>query len=207
MSPKPSKSPQVTNTPTSRKATSLTIDSTATAVMSPVCWRVKSRLRAPKRMTKRAERRRHQQGRVEAREDRVGGDHHAEGQRHGLQLQRDVRDHPAHDEDRDQRPQRRRLAVAAGHEVRDGRDALLLGHPDQLAEHGRPGDGDQRRPQVDREELEPAMGGQARRFRRTSTPCSRPRWRGRRWPYADGVTAACGRRLRPGRRSRTGRPR
>ena len=36
--------------PTSRNASSLTSDSTATAVMSPVCRLVKSRLRAPKRM-------------------------------------------------------------------------------------------------------------------------------------------------------------
>jgi hypothetical protein len=54
MSANPSKSPQVTKPPTRRKATSLTMDSTATADMRPVCPRVKSRLRAPKRIPKRA---------------------------------------------------------------------------------------------------------------------------------------------------------
>ena len=93
-SPKPSKSPQVTYTPTQRKATSLTTDSTATAVMSPVWCLVKSRLRAPNRMPNKAS--------VPA-TSTVGSKISStddsrmimrEGHRHRLELQRDVGNHP-----------------------------------------------------------------------------------------------------------------
>src|SRR4029453_5455397 len=53
-SAKPPNRLQVTYTPTRRNAASFTTDSTATAVISPVCRLVKSRLRAPNRMPKRA---------------------------------------------------------------------------------------------------------------------------------------------------------
>ena len=52
MSPKPSKSPKVTKAPAARKATSLTIDSKATAKTSPPWRSEESRRRAPKMIAK-----------------------------------------------------------------------------------------------------------------------------------------------------------
>ena len=83
-----------------------------------------------------------------------------EGRRDRLELERDVRDHPAHDEDRDERAERRRLAVAARDEVGDRRDALLLGHPHELAQETGHSSATQRGPEVDGQELEPAVGGE-----------------------------------------------
>src|SRR5262249_46745241 len=56
--------------------------------------------------------------------------------------------------------ERRRLAGAARHEVRDGGDPLLLGDANQLAQEHRPQEGDEGWPQVDGKELEPAVGGE-----------------------------------------------
>ena len=104
---------------------------------------------------------RHEQGGIEDVEHRAFLDDHAEGRGHRAKLERDVRNHPRHHEHGDQRAEVSRLAVAAGDKVRDGRDALLLGHPHQLAQEERPQKGDARRPQVDGEELEATIGGEA----------------------------------------------
>ena len=161
MSAKPSKSPQVTKPPTSRKATSLTMDSTATADMSPVCSRVKSRLRAPKRMPKRASM---------AATSRAGSNPEstesppiimANDTDTALSWSAMYGIIPHTTRTATSVPSGRRLAVAAGDEVRDRRDPLLLGHPHQLAQHRRPEEGHQGRPEVDGQELEAPIGGQA----------------------------------------------
>ena len=74
---------------------------------------------------------------------------------HRLQLQRDV-GHDADDGDqRDERGERRALAVAAGDEVGDRGDAVGPGDADHLAHHDPGEQHRQHRPEVDRQEPDP----------------------------------------------------
>ena len=98
--------------------------------------------------------------RVEDVQHRALARDHLEGRRDGLELERDVRNHPAHHEDGDERAERRRLAVAARDEVGDRGDALVLGHPHQLPQEHGPEQRDTGGPEVDRQELEAAIGGE-----------------------------------------------
>ena len=100
---------------------------------------------------------RHQERGVEPVEDRFLLEHHLEGLGHRLQLERDVRDQADHDEAGHQGAERGRLAVAARDEVRDRGDPLLLGDADEPSEQDRPEEREQRRAQVDGQELEPRL--------------------------------------------------
>jgi hypothetical protein len=110
--------------------------------------------------TEQGERDGNEQRRVEDVQHRSLAGNHLEGRRDGLELERDVRDHAAHDEDGDERAEGRRLAVAARDEVGDRRDALVLGHPHQLSQEDRPQERDTGGAEVDRQELEAAVGGE-----------------------------------------------
>ena len=78
-----------------------------------------------------------------------------------LQLQRDV-GHDAHDGDQGHEPgERRALAIAAGQEIGDRRDAIGARDADHLAQHGPGQHHRQRRPEVDRQEPDAAGGGAA----------------------------------------------
>ena len=97
-------------------------------------------------------------GGVEHVEHGLLAEHHLEGRRHRLQLEGDVGDHPAHQEQGHQGAEGSRLPVAAGDEVGHRGDALLLGDAHQLAQQHRPQESDAGRPQVDGEEFESAIG-------------------------------------------------
>jgi hypothetical protein len=101
-------------------------------------------------------------GRDERHEVRVGRDlapfelarEGAEGERHGLELERDVGRDPRHRDHRDKGADPVRLSEARGDEVGDGRDALRPAHMHELAQEPPPADHDEARTQVDREVLE-----------------------------------------------------
>ncbi len=100
---------------------------------------------------------RHQEGGIEPVEDRFLPEDHLEGLGHRLELKRDVRDQTNHNEAGHQRAERRRLAVPARDEVRDGRDPLLLGDSHEPAQEQRPEEGDEGRAEIDRQELKPPV--------------------------------------------------
>ena len=79
----------------------------------------------------------------------------------GLQLQCDVRQDADQRDHRHQRRQRPALAIAAGDEVGDRRDAVLARDADHLAQHRPSQQHRQRRPQVDRQEPQARRRGAA----------------------------------------------
>ena len=88
-------------------------------------------------------------------------DEDGEAVRDGLQLQRDVRDHPDHRDDGDEPGDQRALAVARRDEIGERRDPVRLADADDLAHHEPPQRHHQRRADVDRQEAHAVARGAA----------------------------------------------
>ena len=122
-----------------------------------------------------------------------------------LELQRDVGGDRHDGGEGDEDGEARALAVARGDEVGDRGDAVDPADPHQLAQDEPPADEDQRRAEIDGDELEPRCAPPSPPRRRRSRRCSRSRSRGCRSPAsassAGGPAAPGGPRRRRARRA------
>ena len=158
---------KVTKRPTARKATSLTMDSVATANISP-CWcSVASAWRVPNSTANTAI----ASVTISAISPMIGilgeglilAQDNFERGGHRLELQRDI-GHRSDDRDqRDGSGDRLALAVARADEVGDRGDVLAFGELDHAAQQRRAQPDHQDRADIDREEIDAGAGGKADR--------------------------------------------